>query len=165
MGRQVNFHAIPADVAALEATITKVEPMLILHVRSPTAEPRVVSSLHIEENGKPWLFYYLIRESDLKSIIMQHIAEEHWRVDYLRSPAIEFTSCYFDGKILRRGRLYYVGGFYGEDDAWVEKPADFRRWGDKVLKATKKFLQRHEGDYIGQDALNWVQRDNGQLVT
>lgn len=166
MGHQVNFYATPADIAELERSIGRMEPMVIVHSRSPTAEPRVVSSLNVTEEGQRWLFYFLVRKTDLVHVVTEHVpAQGYWAIDILHSPVVEFNSCYFDRKILRRGRVYYVDGFYGENEAWVEKPEGFRTWARAVLKTTRKALKKHETDYLGPDALTWLQRENGKLVT
>jgi hypothetical protein len=166
MSHQLNFHATPADVAELEAAFRALEPMAIIHSRSPTVEPRAVPSLRLEEGGQPWLFYYLVRERDLVDVVTRHIpAQGYWTVDVLRSPVVEFNSCYFDRKILRRGRLYYLDGFYGENEAWVEKPEAFRLWAKAVRKFAWKSLTKHDADYIGRDALAWLRGEGGKLVS
>ena len=38
------------------------------------------------------------------------------------SPVVELTRCFFDGHILRRGRLYFVDRYYGTNGDWIEKP-------------------------------------------
>lgn len=166
MGHQVNFHAAPQDIGDIEAAIRKLEPMAVLHDRSPEARPRVLPSLRFEEDGQPLLFYFLVRESDLSQVVTRHVpAQGYWSVDGLRSPVIEFNSCYFDGRVLRRGRVYYVDGFYGEDDVWVDKQQSFRTWANAVLKATKKCLRKRGSDYIGPAAAEWLAQGDGELVT
>ncbi|MFH1921036.1 MAG: hypothetical protein ABIP48_14295 [Planctomycetota bacterium] len=166
MGHQVNFFAAPDDIAQLQQRIGDIEPMCILHDRSPTVKPRVLSTLDFVEDGQPLIFYFLVRESDLAQVVTRHVpAQGYWTVDVLRSPVVEFNSCFFDGTILRRGRVYYVDGFYGDNDEWIEKPEDFRLWAKVVLKATKKCLKRHGSDYIGPAAAEWLARGDGRLVT
>ena len=89
----------------------------------------------------------------------------YWVVDVLRSPALELSSCFFDGKILRRGRIYYVDGFYGEEGARVEKPDTLRTWAKRARAAIRKRLAKH-GDFecIGADARAWLERGGGRLV-
>lgn len=165
MGHQVNFHATPDDIDHIERTIGLLEPMDILHSRSPLAEPRIVPSANTIENGQRWLFFFLVRKCDLGEVIMEQVpAQGYWAVDVVRSPVVEFSSCYFDRAVLRRGRVYYVDGSFGENGVWSEKPENFRLWAKSVLKTTKKLLKRHGTDYIGQDALTWLQRENGKLV-
>ena len=61
MGHQLNFHATLPDVARLEEIVRAIEPVVVLHSRSPTAEPRIVPSVNFEEQGRRWLFYFLVR--------------------------------------------------------------------------------------------------------
>jgi|GEM_PF-1998874 len=165
MGHQVNFYATPTDISELERRIDLLEPMVIIHDRSPTSQPRIVSSLDITEGDRRWLYYYLVRKKDLERVLTEHVpAQKYWSIDSLRSPVIEFNSCYFDGKTLGRGRVYYVDGYYGADDAWVEKPESFRAWAKKVLRTIKRPLKKHNRiDYIGQNALAWLEREQGEL--
>lgn len=165
MGHQANFYATPADIAMLERDIGALEPMAILHSRSPIAEPRVVSSTNTLEGGQRWLYYFLVRKLDLCKVVTNHVPTQgYWSIDVLRSPVVEFSSCYFDGCVLRRGRVYYVDGFFGDDAVWTGKPQNFRLWAKSVLKATRQALKRHGADYIGADALTWLERESGKLL-
>ena len=165
MGHQINFYAAPADIAVLQERVGDVEPMLILHSRSPGAEPVVLSSLRHTEDAKPWLFYYLVRRCDLANVTSEHVPSQgYWAIDVIRSPVVQFNSCFFDGTVLGRGRVYYVDGFYGEHDEWHEKSERFRSWGKAVLKTTQKCLKRHGADYIGPAAAEWLAQGDGRLV-
>lgn len=164
MGRQLNFYATAADIAELEACIRRLEPVAILHARSPNANPRVLPSLNFSEEAAPLLFYYLVLEPELPKIVTEHVpARGYWTVDILRSPAVEFQGCYFDDKILRRGRVYYVDGFYNQNGTWVEKSEKFRHWAGAVLSAVRKSLKKQGPDYIGPHASAWLQRKGGAL--
>lgn len=167
MGHQINFYATPADIAVLGAAAARVEPMLVLHDRSPTAAPRVLPSLDHHDGTQRQLHFSLVREQDLARVATEHVPTQgYWIVDVLRSPVLEFSSCFFDGKILRRGRIYYVDGFYGEDGAWVEKPESFRTWAKRVRAAIRKPLAKHgDFEYIGADARAWLERGGGRLVS
>jgi hypothetical protein len=123
-----------------------------------------VPSLNVGEDGQPWLFCHLVRESELVDVVTRHVpAQGYWIVDVVKSPVIEFNGCYFNGKILRRGRVYYVDGFYGADNTWVEKSEAFRLWAAGVLKTIKKVLKKNGSEYIGETALAWLERENGKL--
>lgn len=165
MGHQVNFYISPTDTVLLERTLRKSFPLVVVHDRSASRAPRVVDSLDVEEDGKPWLYLYLARPDDLDELVMQHVpAQGYWALDVIKSPVIEFNRCFFNDQILRRGRVYYVDGFYGSDKTWVEKSESFRRWARSILSTTKKSLKRHGSDYIGHDALSWLGSSGGKLV-
>lgn len=164
MGKQVRYFLTPEDTVELEAELRTIEPLVVLHRRSSIMLPRVLEHLDFEENGNPWLFFYLARPDDLDSIVMNHVASQnYWGIDSLRSPVIEFNRCYFDGVYLRRGRIYLNDKFYGVDDELVEKPAPFRAWANAVLGKTRRSLHKIDGDYFGQEALKLHENGRCQL--
>jgi hypothetical protein len=165
VGHQVNFYITPRDEAAIELKLKSLAPAVVLHHRSPGPEPRVIDSIDVRQGDERWLYLYLARSQDLSQVVTQHVpAQGYWGVDVMRSPVIEFTRCYFDDKILRRGRVYYVDGFFSPGDAWVEKSEGFKDWAKSVLSTVKKSLKRTGSDYVGADALNWLESSGGKLV-
>ncbi|TKD12159.1 hypothetical protein [Polyangium fumosum] len=167
MGHQSAFYLTPKDKAELEQRLREKMDFIILLRESPSASPRVVDSLNFSEPDNPWLSKYLARPEDLNEIVMHHVPEQgYWTPDDLFSPVVKCSGCYFDGKILRRGRVYYVDGFYGPDGGWVEKSEAFRKWARMVHTTLKKSLKRRDSkyvEYIGADAQAWVDA-GGQLV-
>lgn len=164
MGHQVNFYLDGADTISLEERIRGLGPLAILHSLSPGPEPRVLDGVNFEENGRPWLFLFLVRPEDLPAVKTREVpAQGHWTIDDLRSPVVELNRCFFDGKILRRGRVYYLDGFYVGQE-WQDKPDSFRKWAKAVLATTKKGLKKHESEYIGPGAAAWLASAGGKLV-
>ncbi|MEZ4399259.1 MAG: hypothetical protein R3B06_04525 [Kofleriaceae bacterium] len=165
MGHQVNFYTAPADIKDLQERVGRLESILILHSHSLSETPLVLSSLRHTEGDRPWLFYYFVRKCDLANVISEHVPSQgYWGIDVLRSPVVEFHGCFFNGKILRRGRVYYTDGFYGENDEWLQKSESFRSWAKRVLKTTKAGLKRQGSDYIGPAAEAWLAQGDGSLV-
>lgn len=166
MGHQVNFYLDPNDTADIEKELRGIEPLVILHSRSTTSKPRAVGSLSFEENNQPWLFFYLVRPTELSSVKTNHVpAQGYWTIDVIESPVVEFTRCFFDGKILRRGRVHYVDGFYRPDGSWAAKSEQFEKWAKSVLSRTKRALKKQGAHYIGPSTEKWIQSGNGKLVT
>jgi hypothetical protein len=164
MGRQVNFYATLKDMASLETLWRTRGPLRVLHSRSKTPSPRVLLSSDLEESGQRWLYFFLVRGEDVKSVVTREVpAQGYWTVDVVQSPVIELHRCSSDGKTLRRGRVYCVDGFYGEDGGWIDKPAAFKRWATSIMSATRRQLERHEDDYIGEDARAWM-NEGGELL-
>lgn len=156
MGHQVNFYLTSLDTALLEASLRSKSDFLILHSRSVTSVPRVVDTLSFDEHGKPWLFLFLIRPDDIASVIMRHVpAQNYWVVDTVKSPVIEVTRCFFDAKIIRRGRFYYNDSFYNSDGVLLEKSELFRNWAKSNFRIVKGELQKFGLFYIGHDAKIW----------
>lgn len=157
MGHQVNFYLAPQDLVLLETRFRKIEPMFVLHSRSLTSAPQIVESAGSIDDPKPWLYYFLVRIHELDEVVMRHVpAQGHWTVDVVSSPVVELTRSFFDGRILRRGRLYYVDSFYGANEVLVTKPLAFRGWAESLLGATRKLLMKHGRDYIDRHAHAWL---------
>ncbi len=167
MGQQTTFYLTPTDLRATEERIRKCGEFLVLHTRASEARPRIVPSLDYEENGKKWLFFYLVRPDDLSSVQMHEVAKQnYWAIDSLRSPVVEFSSCFFDGVKIRQGRVYFQSRYYAETGQLVTKPDSFVKWAESVLAAVKKTLHRDpaSGNYVGSDTLTWVQQKGGTLL-
>lgn len=165
MSHQFTYSALLEDFAEIEARLRRIEPLFILYSRSPTAAPRMASALNFKDGEKTWLFFYLVREVDLASVVMDYVpAQRYWTVEILPSPVIESDGCFFDGKILRRTRMYYTDGDYDKSGTWVQKSEGFRKWAAAVFRATKKCLRRIDGEYIGPAAARWLETSGGKLV-
>lgn len=150
MGRQIYFYLEPRDLVPFERALLEPGDTSILHHRSPNPEPRVVDSLVLEEGGQPWLFFSLVRTEDMPAIVMRHVpAQQHWTIDVLRSPVVEFSRGRFDGSALHRGRLYYVDSFYDEHGRSVTKGEPFRTWAKALFGRAKRPLKKQGGDYLG----------------
>ncbi len=166
MGHQVNYHALLEDFAEIEAKIRRIEPLVILYDQSPTAAPQVAPALDFKNESGVWLFCYLVREVDMAAVMTKHIPTQgYWLIEDHHSPVIECSGCFFDGNVLRRGRMYYTDGDYDKSGTWAEKPEAFRKWAAAVLRVTKKYLDKLPGGaYIGPAAARWLATSGGKLV-
>ena len=155
MGRQIQIYFSPEDVKSLEKAATEQLGAVVLprYLLSNRLSPNVTT---IRENDEGVVSSgYLGRAQDFGKIVLRHIpAKGYWIIDCNRSPIVELSGGFYDGKILRRGRLYYQKGFYGEDDQWVNKAQDFLDWAEKVFKLAKKISRRDKelSAYIGPSA-------------
>jgi hypothetical protein len=157
MSKQVNFYVTPEDTTLLEDSLRDIESFVVLHSRSDSSKPRILANLDYIENGQQWLYLFLVRPDDLDSVSMRYVpAQDYWTVDVLKSPVIELNRCFFDGQILRRGRIYYIGKFYGTNDELIAKPEPFQKWANSVFKTTKKALNKINSDYFGRNAQEWL---------
>jgi hypothetical protein len=92
--QQLNFYALPADMAELERVVRNSDETAILHSRSESSEPRVVDSLDLREHGRQWLFFYVVPQADLTHVITKHVTEQgYWTIDDARSPVVQVTRC------------------------------------------------------------------------
>jgi len=157
MGHQATLFITPKDTRNIEAVLRDSHEMAILHSYSPTASPRRVDRLDFEENGSPWLFLLLALPEHVEDVQTRHVpAQGHWAIDVLSSPVVEFTRSFFDGTVLRAGRIYYVDGYFDSTGAWVEKSPAFRTWAETTLRRVKRTLKRRGNAYVGSDASAWL---------
>ena len=165
MGHQVNFFLDIDDTMRVEALARSIAPLVVLHSRSGQAAPRVVENVLLDEHGRRWLSYYLVQPECLGDVRMEYVPRQGcWTVDDFRSPVVQFDTCFCDGVILRRGRLYYVDGYYDSQDNWVYYPDSFRKWAKTLLAKTRKILTRHDIlAYIGPGAKAWLETSGGKL--
>jgi hypothetical protein len=167
MSSQINFYITQKDLANIEVALKTSDEFFILHSSSPTSAPHIVDTMVCKPGETQWLFYYLVRKSDLDKVLMHYVEKQnYWSIDSVRSPVIEFDSCYLSENILRRGRVYYVNKFYDDEGILVGKPEDFCIWAKQIFLKIRKFLKKHEKDYIGTDAFEWQKTTkNAQLLS
>jgi hypothetical protein len=164
VGHQLNFFATTADLETIERHLRAHAPLAILHDRSPLPQPRSLNSLNAVADGKPVIYMCLARVDDLRATKLTHVPAQHyWAVDTIRSPVIEFTKPVLDGSSLRRGRFYYVDGFF-TDSVWIEKDVDYCAWARDVLRIVRKCLIRKDGAFIGRDATTWLEIPEHRLA-
>jgi len=123
----------------------------------------VAKSLLVPSMGESWLTIYLAPSSQMENIVCEKVPSKgYWTIDSLFSPVVEFSRCYFNGKVLREGRLFYDTGYYDEFEKWVDKSKDFLKWAEKLFRITKKVLNKSPDNqaYIGPNALIWIKKQN-----
>jgi hypothetical protein len=163
MGHQVDFFLMPEDTRLLEKRLREKCPVVFLDAESQNPAPVQLPGLDVAEFGKTRLRVLLVQPEALRSVTLRYIPQQgYWSVESERSPVIELDRCYYDGKILRRGRLYYQRRFV-EDGAWVEKPAAFLTWARKVFSVARRTLQKipDRPYYVGPHAL--VEQQQGRV--
>lgn len=164
MSHQINFYLTPSDVEALEIKLGNAEQYVVLHSRSKTNHPFALNRLDYVEGDKSWLYFYLVRPEDVNSVVMRNVpTQDYWTVDVVKSPVVEFNKSFFDGKILRRGRVYYTDSYYDANGGLQSKGDEFIAWAKKMLNVTKRNLQKVNTNYIGLDAKAWLETKAGKL--
>jgi hypothetical protein len=165
MGHQINFYLSPADTATVWLELRKTDSVQLLHSRSPTAQPRLLGTSDLLDNIEPWLFYFLVKSDDVNSVVMRHVpAQGYWTVDVVQSPVVELIKCFFDGQIIRRGRLYYTDKYYAPDGQLTRKSDLFVKWAKSLFATTRKCLTKQGGDYVGKDAAQWIAASSVELA-
>jgi hypothetical protein len=148
MGRQVNFYMHPEDLTEFEADLRSRSKIRLLSSKWSTARARYVPTAELVLPQR-WdlddLTVYICREEDAEQLLLEHPHTlGYWTVDIHASPVVEFWRCYFDGKVLKRGRLYYIP---------EGKPQQFVRWADALVRRVRSRYVR-EGFNVAPHAAN-----------
>ena len=167
MGKQMQIYLAPEDVAEFE-TALKSRGLVILRRSSSRAQPVISDTAKVQKAETTAIDGYIVKASDIEHVSMRAVSKEaHWTVDALRSPVIEFFGCHFDGKTLKRGRLFYDQGFYDSAGAWVDKPKDFDALAKDVFKFARKTFPKDPNldAYVGPKAREWQLKSHGAFVS
>jgi hypothetical protein len=165
MGRQIQIYLATRDIDLFEEAL-KQRGVVFVSRSSADGRVQVLQTCKRRVASGVRTSCYLARQKDLKSIRVNHISSKvGWVVDDLRSPVIQFDGGFFDGRTLRQGRLFYDTGYYNDSGEWVNKPADFLKWADSILKMAKKLIARDRvlDAYVGSHAGEWLARTGGHL--
>jgi hypothetical protein len=153
MSRQVNFFLTPADQAALMAQFAGVGEFALIDGIAPDRRPQLRSTAENRQMGVERLTIYLVRPQDVDAVVLNDVKGQPYRVvDVMRSPVIEFDRCYQAGNLLRRGRLYFVTGYYDEQTL-AKKDHAFVDWADAFLKKARRSLKKDQFFHFGAEAL------------
>jgi hypothetical protein len=165
MSHQINFYLTPSDIDSILAKVAMLGKFAVLPSRSPTNTPVILGGMNYECHGEPWLYFYLVRLEDIDSVTLEYVrAQDYWTVDVFSSPVIEFNKCFFNGEILRRGRVYYKSAYYDDDSNLVGRPHEFLLWAKAVFKTMKKNMRRiNDVEYIGEAASSWLESGDRRL--
>jgi hypothetical protein len=156
MGRQINFFLGAADQAPFEASLRSLGDFAVLGSRSPSPMPLRLCSTVVETFGEELLRVYLARPQDVDQLHYRLIGNgTEYTPDVLRDPVIEFDRCFVSDGFIRRGRLYYVSGYFDEANRKIRKSEAFIEWADRVMrKAARELGTKVDGIcYAGLDAL------------
>lgn len=158
MGRQVNFFMHPDDLKEFQREFLENSSILSINSRSKSSVPEILETTQMSGENGSWLQIFLVQKENFSEVKMQYIKDQnYWMVDDSISPVIEFDRCYFDEKILRRGRIYFQTGFYDMKEKWKERSEEFIKWADSLLRWIRKKYKRdaRSGFYIGHYAEKW----------
>ncbi len=167
MGRQINFYLHPDDFIKLDEKLSSKDELLFLSGIQDQDSFVTINSLIFPEsiNDHQQLFVYICRKIDINKVYFRKRPyDDNHVVDINRSNAIEFHMPQIKGKILKRGRFYFTPGYWNENDAWIEKADDFKKWGDRMLRIARKFCPNKViGGYATFRVIEWQKKTSGKL--
>lgn len=165
MGKQVNFFMMPKDLAVFGEYLRQNggDDVKILPEKFRSPKMLIVPNVTIDDDQ---LGLCITKSSYMSQIVIEYFeSTDFWVVNTLLSPVIELTKSYYNGQILRRGRLYFMAGFFDVQGNWVTKGTAFEKWGDKLLRWIRKNYQRHPENhfYFGEHAWEWHKGNQGAI--
>ncbi len=161
---QVNFYLMPDEQASFDQLLKSAGALRIITGMSSAFRPQLASTTVLHSPGAEDLKVHLVRDQDLELLRADQGPDgKEWFVDVLRSPVIEYWRCFTDGKILRRGRLYFIEDYFNNHGRLVKKDADFLKWARAVIANVRRSMKkRADGDYMSQGV---AERDSGLRLT
>ncbi len=164
MGRQVNFFMHPEDENVFLDFLKTTGD--VAYIPLPQKSMHLQTSDKITPRNHPdcWLRVYLLLKTYSDDVIMEEVkSQRYWLIDEF-SPVIQFRRCFFDGKILRRGRLYFVTSYYDEQGEKVSLPEPFLKWGARILSWIRKnYIKVTKDSYYTSPSALAFQKSGGIL--
>ncbi len=164
MGKQVNFYANNDDLREVQAKL-EAEDVVFVESRFPKQQIETVGTLLVPVMEESALRLNLMRGQDFP-LVQFNKRQDFFEIDTLRSPVIEFDRCYYNDRLMRRGRAFFETGFYDSAGDWTSKPTDFNQWGDQFLRWLRRYFIRDEATkfYMGPLTQEWVAAEKIALV-
>jgi hypothetical protein len=157
MSRQFSLLATDSDLQALENVLRDSGEVEFLS-NNATENDRDLQPLEslpipLAQAGKVSLFCYLVPRGVPHRLFLRRLSPVKVDVDDQRSHLIDFWRPFYNGNIVRRGRLYYQNTMF-IDGAFVPKDPDFCRSADRIFAHVKRTLKFDKGQqaYVGNHA-------------
>ena len=168
MGRQINFFLHPDDQSEFDKLVKSCGDVVMIPYYHYQEKVSIVETSVVTDREKNGNRIYLVRPQDLECLQLEYFEKfNYWLVDDTNAPVIEFDISLLIDNYITRGRLYFKTD-YLEDNQLINKPEDFIKWGDKLLRTFRRKLKRHKivvkngfyNAYLGENALNWVEQND-----
>lgn len=110
------------DLANLGQRIHSVIDHCVLAWKSTTPLPSMLAGVENIRMGVDDLTVYLCRKGEIDQVITRKIpGKDYWTIEERPSPVVEFTRCYEENGLVRRGRFYFQSTYYDERKQHVTK--------------------------------------------
>jgi hypothetical protein len=154
---QINFFLTMNDQADLLAKLDPLGEVVYLESISEHGVLQVLKSAEIKYVGAERLKIFMTRSRYVDRIVLDQSQTAAF-ADIARSPLVEFSRCYQDQQLIRRGRFYFVKDFTDQHGAIVRKDEEFVRWGNMLVSSARRLLKRDSTSlaYFGSEALQLV---------
>lgn len=165
MSHQLRILALPEDWQDLGRLLALSQSVLFLEEVAEDGLSRA-ENFYAKERLSTYSKVFLARDNSIGEVITALSGDQRRRIDSLRSPVVEAGLCFFDGALLRAGRLYYETGFYGRDQKWKEKSDSFISWAASVFRVVRRAFPRdpERKSYVGDRARQWMTQTDHRIA-
>ena len=163
MAKQFNILATDVDLQRLEIVLRQLGDTQLLSCEATDdlagLKPLDALPIPVSKAGEVPLFCYLAPIGLPPKIVMERDSPVKVHIDVESSHVIEFWRPFYDGHIMRPGRLFHKDKAYA-NRIFGEKDPAFRVWAKRVMARVKKSLRRDPTlfAYVGEDAGNAIAR-------
>lgn len=151
---QVSFFMSSIDLKAFDEHLCARKDAAVIRIPLPQESLVLIPSLYPIEQGE-WLTRFVTTRDLLDEVKTKFVPNKgYWLIDELLSPVIEVGRCYVTEKAIRRGRLYLIGSYTGNDGNEVDKPARIVHLGRSLIQwiRTNYIFEASTQSFIGPDA-------------
>jgi hypothetical protein len=166
MNAQQNFFVLPEEMREVEQRLQSRLRIQVVSERAESSTPKLIGMVSYELSDQPRRCY-LVSPDLVNSIVMRYVpAQGYWTIDVLKSPVIELDKSFFDGRILKPGRMYCESQFLDDSGELVVKPEIFLKWSKSVMNSLRKSLVKNGRSiyYVGGDTMRKAEAGEIQLV-
>lgn len=151
---QVNFFLTKNDQAELLADLDPRGTFVYVESLSRDGSLGILESAEIKRMGTDRLKIFISLAKYFNEIVLGQSSTAAF-VDVSKSPVVEFGRCYQDDQCIRRGRFYFVKGYFDQRASPVDKAQEFLEWGNSLVSRTRRTLKRDPESfaYFGREAL------------
>lgn len=155
MGRQISTFMHPDDLAELQSEVERRGDVTVYAGRFATPSPPELSSSLVVDYGHDNLRVYLGRRDESSKIIVK-ATDEYRYIDSALSPVVEFDRPYFDGSLIRAGRMWYSTGAWIQG-SWLPASPEFMAWADSWLRWIRRRYRKLDSvTWVGPHAAAWA---------
>ncbi len=137
-GKQFNFYYSPQQLMAIDDYLHKKGFVILDSPSKDKVFPVLTSVSELSETGS--YIKYLCRKEFPESLEIDFIpTQNYYLIDPIKSNVIEFIQPFFDEKLQKEkpGRIYFVKNYYNEQDELIEKPAEFIKFAEALMRKVK----------------------------
>jgi hypothetical protein len=167
MSKQFSFLATDTDLQNLGGLLSRAGGVRFFSNESADADrslrPITQLAISTEMAGAVPLHCYLGPIGDLEKIVVKRLSAVKVSVDIDISHLIEVRRSFYDGKVIKPGRFYYVNRVVDKGIS-APKNGEFCKWADRIMAQAKRSMRFSKivDAHVGEEAADAI--SSGRVV-